>query len=49
MFVCEVCGLEEEMENDEDQVMQTAILHICENCRNDRKIHPFEGFEPKQQ
>lgn len=43
MLVCEVCGLEEEIENGDEQVIQSAILHICENCRNDRKINADES------
>lgn len=43
MKICEVCGLEEEMENSEDALMQTSLLHICENCRNDRKISVSES------
>ncbi|HYK71962.1 MAG TPA: hypothetical protein VEV44_02360 [Pseudoneobacillus sp.] len=39
MKVCEVCGLEEEMEAVESEVSQTRLLHLCENCQNDRKHH----------
>ena len=43
MLVCEVCGFEEELENGDEQVIQSAILHICGNCRNDRKINADES------
>jgi hypothetical protein len=43
MKICEVCGIEEEMENSEDAVMQTGLLQVCENCRNDRKIGVSES------
>jgi hypothetical protein len=38
MRVCELCGTEEEMENESEQ---TRRLHLCENCRNDRKFEAF--------
>ncbi|WP_442599789.1 hypothetical protein [Neobacillus sp. D3-1R] len=45
MKVCEVCGLEEEIEVGEEEGMQTRMLHLCENCQNDRKHHYLENGE----
>jgi hypothetical protein len=42
MRICEVCGLEEEMENQENESMTMGSLHICENCRNDRRFYSDE-------
>jgi len=40
MKVCEVCGQEEELEaGHENMKLQTGLLFICDNCRNDRKVH----------
>ncbi|MFC3885147.1 hypothetical protein ACFOU2_17400 [Bacillus songklensis] len=39
MRVCEVCGREEEMENQENESMMTSSLHLCENCQHDRQFH----------
>jgi ribosome-binding protein aMBF1 (putative translation factor) len=36
MRVCEICGQEEEMENGSEN-NQRRILHVCENCQNDRR------------
>lgn len=36
MKVCEVCGSVEELENQENELEQTRILHLCENCQKDR-------------
>ncbi|MFD4930346.1 hypothetical protein ACFWMS_15690 [Peribacillus butanolivorans] len=42
MRVCELCGLEEELENvNKDESVPTRMLHLCENCRNDRKFDNF--------
>lgn len=39
MWLCEVCGAKEEIEEtiNEEEVMQAFTLHICESCREDRK------------
>ncbi|MEC2054127.1 hypothetical protein ABEV54_22495 [Peribacillus psychrosaccharolyticus] len=36
MRVCELCGMEEELENVIESE-QTRMLYLCEDCRNDRK------------
>lgn len=41
--VCEVCGIVEESEQLDNEVEQTRILHLCENCQNDRRFNPFEN------
>lgn len=42
MRVCEVCGCEEKIENKENELIQTGLLHICESCQNDRKVYSFD-------
>ncbi|WP_170008134.1 hypothetical protein [Bacillus fonticola] len=43
MRVCEVCGAEEEVMNlDSQEVAHTRMLHLCEDCRNDRKFESFQ-------
>ncbi|WP_462413535.1 hypothetical protein [Neobacillus sp. Marseille-QA0830] len=42
MKICEVCGQEEELDNQESNVMQSSLIHVCENCRSDRKFQIFE-------
>lgn len=45
--VCEICGSKETTENSDDQeIMSSIILHVCESCRDDRKWEHFEehGF-----
>ncbi|WP_199880659.1 hypothetical protein [Bacillus massiliglaciei] len=42
MKICELCGMEEETENNgKTEAVQTRMLHLCENCRNDRKFEMF--------
>lgn len=36
--ICEVCGCQEEMEETEAEMQKTNILHLCENCQNDRRM-----------
>ncbi|WP_251550737.1 hypothetical protein [Neobacillus muris] len=43
MRICEVCGQEEEVENPEMIVMKSALIHVCENCRNDRQIQMIDA------
>lgn len=45
MKICEVCGIEEEMENSEGSVLQSSMLHVCENCRNDRRMISIDASE----
>jgi ribosome-binding protein aMBF1 (putative translation factor) len=42
MKLCEVCGTVEEMEKSEIEVKQFQLLHVCESCQNDRKLHSFD-------
>ncbi|MDP4162626.1 MAG: hypothetical protein Q8898_05925 [Bacillota bacterium] len=42
MKVCEVCGSVEETEQGKNEV-EHRILHLCENCQNDRRYNPFES------
>ncbi|MDM5340348.1 hypothetical protein QUF84_24435 [Fictibacillus enclensis] len=41
MKKCEICGLEEPLENHEAGD-SPKILHLCESCQNDRK---FDGLD----
>ncbi|MDQ0245527.1 hypothetical protein J2S09_003104 [Bacillus fengqiuensis] len=43
MRVCELCGIEEEVEMDEHEQMPIRMLHICESCQNDRHFNSFEN------
>ncbi|MCM3672003.1 hypothetical protein M3181_24130 [Mesobacillus maritimus] len=47
MKVCEVCGLQEEWnESEKDEIrMETGLLHVCDNCKQDRHFHPFNSVE----
>lgn len=38
--LCEVCGTKEDLEEEyEQEAVQSAVtLHICESCREDRKV-----------
>lgn len=36
MRVCEICGSEENKTNGEQEQLDEVILHLCENCRQDR-------------
>ncbi len=45
MKICEVCGAKEEVEtNEEEETYSSVILHVCESCREDRKLSHFEDF-----
>ncbi|MGG5254149.1 hypothetical protein ACQYAD_11700 [Neobacillus sp. SM06] len=44
MKICEVCGAKEEVEANEEESFSSVILHVCENCREDRKLSHFEDF-----
>ncbi|WP_180953631.1 hypothetical protein [Bacillus sp. T33-2] len=44
MRLCEVCGTKEEMDGRETEVMEHVILHVCESCREDRKMNPIENW-----
>ncbi|HZG70959.1 MAG TPA: hypothetical protein VEY51_05405 [Chondromyces sp.] len=41
MRVCEVCGMEEEMEEQEHRSTPRRIIHVCENCQHDRRFHSY--------
>lgn len=45
MKICEVCGSEEQVELEGNEPTRTRILHLCENCRTDRKFPSFEHEE----
>jgi hypothetical protein len=44
MKICEVCGSKEELENNEQETMESVTLHVCESCREDRKWHTPENW-----
>lgn len=37
MRVCEICGMKEDVEKNDSEKIEAVILHICENCREERK------------
>lgn len=41
MRLCEVCGTKEDLEerNEEEAVQSTVTLHVCDHCREDRKLN----------
>ncbi|WP_394231930.1 hypothetical protein [Niallia oryzisoli] len=41
MNLCEVCGAKEGFEENNEETIRAVTLHICENCREDRKNHSF--------
>ncbi len=43
MKKCEICGMEEQRGNDQTSI-PAKILHICENCQNDRKLDMYDGI-----
>lgn len=45
MKICEVCGSKEKTEINEQETTSSIILHVCESCREDRKLSHFEDFE----
>ncbi|HEK9100706.1 hypothetical protein KFD70_08435 [Bacillus pfraonensis] len=45
MRVCEVCGSEEKREREGNEPTGTRMLHVCENCRTDRKFPSLENEE----
>jgi hypothetical protein len=45
MRVCEVCGHEEKVELEGNDKTGPRMLHLCENCRTDRKFPSFENDE----
>ncbi|MBM7692085.1 ribosome-binding protein aMBF1 (putative translation factor) [Peribacillus deserti] len=42
MRICELCGSEQEMEIEDTESERTRILHVCENCQNDRSVNYFD-------
>lgn len=42
MNLCEICGAKDGLEENTEETFQSVMLHICENCRNDRKNHSFD-------
>ncbi|WP_180954810.1 hypothetical protein [Bacillus sp. V3-13] len=38
MKTCEVCGLTEKEEHDETAKVEGTLLHVCQDCQNDRKL-----------
>lgn len=44
MKICEICGSKEEIENNDQATMSSVILHVCESCREDRKLPHFEDY-----
>ena len=42
MKQCEVCGTIEGIEENEIEVKQSHLLHVCENCQNDRKHYSID-------
>ncbi len=46
MKVCEVCGSIDRMVQEENELSSSKrVLHVCENCRNDRKFPSFDSEE----
>ncbi|MBP0725742.1 hypothetical protein J5Y03_11220 [Bacillus sp. RG28] len=45
MKVCEVCGSEEQMEHEGNELSSTRVLHLCESCITDRRFLSFENEE----
>lgn len=46
MKICEVCGAKEQVEEMLPQAtIEMISLHVCENCREDRKWHTSEKME----
>ncbi|WP_263406685.1 hypothetical protein [Niallia endozanthoxylica] len=42
MHLCEICGTKEGLLEHTEETLQAVTLHICENCRDDRKNHSFD-------
>lgn len=46
MRVCEICGSQEEVEQNTDSpVIESVVLHVCKSCQEDRKWHTFDALE----
>jgi hypothetical protein len=45
MKICEVCGLEEKLTQEESNQEEIRTLHLCEACRTDRSFHSELFFE----
>ncbi|MFJ7754395.1 hypothetical protein ACQKGI_18440 [Peribacillus muralis] len=46
MKVCEVCGAEEELDQDGSGQEQMRILHLCETCRSERSFASQSFIQP---
>lgn len=44
MKLCEVCGTKEDFEDQNEDVIQAVTLHVCESCREDRKVHSLPDW-----
>jgi len=44
MRLCEVCGTKEDYEDKNEEMIQAVTLHVCENCREDRKVHSLPDW-----
>ncbi|WP_338447700.1 hypothetical protein R4Z09_15710 [Niallia oryzisoli] len=42
MYLCEICGGKEGLQENMEETFQAVTLHICENCRDDRKNYSFD-------
>jgi ribosome-binding protein aMBF1 (putative translation factor) len=42
MRICELCGMEE-IGTEEDEVLNTRILYLCDDCQNDRAFNHFDN------
>ncbi len=45
MKVCEVCGFEEELNQEGNDPEQMRVLHLCEACRTERSFASQSFFE----
>jgi ribosome-binding protein aMBF1 (putative translation factor) len=41
MRICEVCGRKDVSENKEEKLFQPVRLHVCESCKQDRRMTPL--------
>ncbi|MEH7301070.1 hypothetical protein [Neobacillus drentensis] len=42
MKVCEICGLQEDTEQNVEGAIESVLLHVCKSCQEDRKWHTFD-------
>jgi ribosome-binding protein aMBF1 (putative translation factor) len=45
MRICEICGEKDDTEIAVPEKNESVLLHVCENCREDRKWSHYENWE----